>query len=94
MTPPLEKSGTDSKGRFFLEITLFLGRKIDKPGQIQSLKFSLIIQSNVVSIKCRFDQVSFDQLSGHDFRCSLQDLYYRLLMKNYNKKNDCLFINQ
>ena len=29
---PLEKSETDSKGGPFLEITMFLGRKIDKIG--------------------------------------------------------------
>ena len=32
MAPLLEKSETDSKGRPFLKITMFLGRKIDKAG--------------------------------------------------------------
>ena len=45
---------------FFLQITMFLGREIDKIGTNSKLQiFSFIIRSNVVSVKCCFGQVSF-----------------------------------
>ena len=42
----------------FLEIAMFLGQKLTKLGQIQVVNFFFHY-----STKCRFDHVSFDQLS-------------------------------
>ena len=49
------------KGKtYFLEITMFLGQKLNQTGTDLKLQiFSLIIRSHVISIKYRFDQVSF-----------------------------------
>ena len=57
----INKTWTDSNRRpFFLEIIMFLGQKINKIATDSKLSsFFFIIRSSVVSIKFRFDHVSF-----------------------------------
>ena len=68
-TPCRNQRQIQRKDLFFLEVTMFLGKELTKFGQIQSYNFFLLLfdqvpfQSNVVSIKCYFNQVSFDQMS-------------------------------
>ena len=82
---------------FFLEITMFLGRKIDKFGtdsklfdqvsfrsNVVSIKYRF--DQNVVSIKCRFTQVSFDQVSFDHFESVSNFLIFVLKkFKRYTK---------
>ena len=73
MAPPLQTLCRNCRNQrkiqredlFFLKMTMFLGQKLTKLGQIQSCKFSyslfdqLSFRSSVVSIECCLDQLPF-----------------------------------
>ena len=86
----LKKSETDSKGRLFLKITMFLGQKIDKNWErFKVVKFffyysikcrfhQILFRSNVISMKCRSIKCRFDQVS---FRSNVVSINCRVTIE-------------